>query len=259
MIKKLSLLLGLVAALPASSFAWVGGPFDGGDFNALLDDRGIYQAAFRFENGSGYTQFGVNVDLGSATVGGGGSQNQTNASVGSNTNRTIVYYKGLTYFGNATGIVDHQSRTVNGFGNASSFSTLSSSSSSSASDGSVTSLQSSSSITYNNGLDNTANVAWEAKITSTHPELRFEGKGELTVLTGSPYVFTVIDYTIENTIQTQINEVRIDAITVEIDRVITETFSQEPNIEVVYTPENVQSETIPMTVYGSRKFFLSNR
>jgi len=218
MFKKLSLLLGLVAALPASSFAWVGGPFDGGDFGQLMDDRGIYQTAFRFRNGSGYSQFGVNVDLapqvtGDATGQVGGS------SLGSNLNRSILYFRGVAYFGNATGMVDHDSRSVTGFGNCSSWVAIESSSDSDSGSVSVTD-----SIVYNSGLDNTANYYFEADITSSHPELRYSGKGELSVLTSNL------------------------------------TFSSNDG-ELVIQPfnpqEDIDREKVKMIVFGARKFFLT--
>lgn len=49
----------IVAAFVAapSAQAWVGGPFDSGDYNILHERGGVYQAVFSFRNGSGFSQF----------------------------------------------------------------------------------------------------------------------------------------------------------------------------------------------------------
>lgn len=253
MIKKISLLLGLIAALPVSSFAWVGGPFDGGDYNQLLDDRGIYQAAFRMQNGSGFMQFGVNVDLGPSvsTQNTGGGNSSLSTSIGSYLNRSIVYYKGVIFFGNATGMVDHPARKVRGFTNAQSEVTLSASTSGSDGDLSATNA-----IAVN-GLGLVANVAFEADITSTHPELRFSGKGELVVI--NPSAQQVIYQAILSAIN---NYQPADGET--IDQQITNLLNalkgddlknNVPTASATYEA----SEIVPLTVYGQRKYFLARR
>src|SRR5436190_3375234 len=61
--KRFSLILAsLVLVFGAKASAFSGGPFDNGDFSNLLDASGIYQVALRFSNGSGFAQFGNNVD-----------------------------------------------------------------------------------------------------------------------------------------------------------------------------------------------------
>ncbi|TLD71977.1 hypothetical protein FEM03_04435 [Phragmitibacter flavus] len=250
MIKKISLLLGLIAALPASSFAWVGGPFDGGTHGQLLDDRGIYQAAFRMKNGSGFMQFGVNVDLGpSINTATTGSSTALSTTIGSYLNRSIVYYKGVTFFGNATGFVDHATRSVSGFTNAQSEVTLSASTT--GDDGDLSATNS----IVSNGLGLTANIAWTADITSTHPELTFEGTGELVIINPSAeqviyqgIVSIIEDYTpppnssLGDLIGDLVNQLGTlqDAV---------------PSADGVYQ----NSEKVDITVYGARKFFLTRR
>jgi hypothetical protein len=184
MIKKISLLLGLIAALPASSFAWVGGPFSNGDFSESLDDNGIYQASFTFKNGSGYAQWATNAALSGQSRGGGGTSN------GSVVNRSVVYSKGITYFGMATGISDLDKGYVYGNTNGSS-----DAQSNTQGAGNTTTINlnigggggsgassGSAGVVANGGRNFIANSQFTAKVTSSHPILRFRGTGEISFL-----------------------------------------------------------------------------
>lgn len=255
MIKKISLLFALVAVLPASSFAWVGGPFDGGDYNQLQDDSGVYQAAFRMRNGSGFSQFGVNVDLGpSISSSSTGGNNSLSTTIGSYLNRTVVYYKGVTYFGNATGFVDHTKKEVQGFANGNSDVSLSASSSGGDSDLSATST-----ITYNGGINFSINVAWKAKITSTHPELRFSGEGELSVVNPS---LSQVAYAALTNLITNYTPPENTPLGIQITQLVAAIGILADSAEdVLPTTDGIydNAETVKISVYGQRKFFLTRR
>jgi hypothetical protein len=108
--KKIFLFIQLVAlssALPA--FALVGGPFDNGSYSILDERNGFYEAAYSFTNGSGYSQWtadnlqGAFASQGSVTANIGTGSLVTSSGSTNNGNRTVLYYKGVTYFGSAMG------------------------------------------------------------------------------------------------------------------------------------------------------------
>lgn len=180
---SITTLLVAFAATP-KIHAEVGGPFDNGEYSKSLTSSGIYQATFTFPNGSGMASFTEGNAFGaSATAGGGGGG--ASASASSNTfkpdNRSLFYYKGVTYFGTATGVVDVQSKRVTGFTNGSSdlSSTASAGAASTFTSGGVTSTAA---IGANAGIGFTANSNFTAKITSDHPTIRFKGTGEISFM-----------------------------------------------------------------------------
>jgi hypothetical protein len=178
MIKKISLLLGLIAAVPASSFAWVGGPFSNGDFSESLDDNGVYQASFTFKNGSGYAQWATNASL----IAGA-------ANRGTTVNRSVVYSKGVTYFGMATGISDLDKGYVYGHTNGSSDTGTTGGQGGGGTPGGGTSTTG---VVSNGGRNFVANSQFTAKVTSSHPILRFRGTGEISFI-GADATETISD------------------------------------------------------------------
>jgi hypothetical protein len=164
--------LALVAAPQAH--ALVGGPFDNGDFSTLLDEGGIYQASFRFKNGSGMAQFGTNVSMDTFEVNGGG----TNLSV---LNRSMFYYKGVTFLGTATGTVDHLRKRITGFTNGDT-DVVTTGTTAAGSSNNQTVTPATTTLLSNNGVGLSSSSHWDAKITKSHPVLRFTGTGELTVI-----------------------------------------------------------------------------
>lgn len=153
-----------LVAVPQAQ-AWVGGPFDSGDYNILHEREGVYQATMTYKNGSGFCQFAQDNALGAQSTGGTPS-----LSVFSLENRSLLYYKGLTYAGTCTGVVDFEARKVFATTNGTTFLATSVT----GGGGSATNDP-----IVNNGLaDGYANSTFTAKITSTNPLLRFSGKGE---------------------------------------------------------------------------------
>lgn len=175
--------MALVAAPQAH--ALVGGPFDNGDYSATFDNSGIYQASFRFKNGSGFAQFGTNVSIQpyiDPTAGGGTTVPNTAYSV---LNRSVFYYKGLTFLGTATGTVDHERKQITGFTNGNSDVTSSATTSTSSFFFQNSTTSASNSLLNNGSVGMPCNSQWHAKITTSKPILRFSGEGELTVINPS--------------------------------------------------------------------------
>ena len=154
--------------------AMVGGPFDNGDYSILLEEGGTYQATFTFRNGSGMALF---TEDNSFEVG-----NNTNVTgMFALHNRSIFYYKGLTYAGTATGVVDFGAKLITGFTNGNSeFATTTGVAVNP--QGTVFGSARPSEIVHNANTGFVANSTFTAKITCTEPTLRFSGKGEVTFM-----------------------------------------------------------------------------
>lgn len=161
---KFTLFFAVLSALPLSSHAMVGGPFDGNDYSQAFDDVGVYQTAMRFKNGSGFSQFNNATDLVRQTT--------NPVTRGSYLNRSVVYVNGVVYIGSATGIVDHEAKLVMGYTNGDSSATTAVSSAQ---------LVSANFVASQTG-GGTANSEFTAKINCIAPELRYSGTGEITVL-----------------------------------------------------------------------------
>ena len=189
--KKISLFIqiaALTAGLPA--FALTGGPFDNGSYGILDERNGFYESAFSFSNGSGYSVWTADNLQGALSTGGtvtpnigAGSLINSSGST-NNANRTVIYYKGVTYFGSAMGQVDTTARTIQGFANATSdFSTAQTTQTANTSFfASNTSTAFSTNTVVSSGRSYTANLNWTGKITATSPQLRFSGTGELAII-----------------------------------------------------------------------------
>lgn len=176
-----SLVIGL-SAMSSSAFALVGGPFDNGFHGGALDSaNAIYQANFSMLNGTGFCYFSPEAiisNIGSATAA------TTFDNRGSMKNRSVVYYKGVTYVGSAFGSVDAETRHVEAEMNGTSELTLTVTNTTQQS-GFFTSSQSSSSVQGTVVASNRGfafNGAFTAQIYRTAPTLRFKGNGELLFL-----------------------------------------------------------------------------
>ncbi len=173
-----SLVIGM-SALSGQAFAWVGGPFDNGFHSAALEQNSIYQATLSFKNGSGFCYFQPNASVVPENTG-----TTTYATRGASNNRSVLYYKGITYFGNCFGFVDGEARFIQANFNASSEASTETSSISGGTSATQTTLNPSvySNITAS-GKSFTANGAFVGKISQTAPSLRFHGQGEISFLT----------------------------------------------------------------------------
>lgn len=237
--KLFSVLAGLALLSGSQAFAWVGGPFDGGNHSATLDNEGIYQATFRMKNGTGFAQFGTNVDLFANTDSSAGTTT-SQLTLGSYLNRSLIYYKGITYFGSASGIVDHHSRRVDGITNG--YTEAASESTSDSSSGTVTASQT---IIYNGGRNLSANSTWTAKIYQTYPELRFHGTGEFTALPQDLYALlqSLAISIVENSDNASLDDIE----------------DLGTYLEQLQAQPAGEATTEKMTVFGARKFFLGRR
>ncbi|CAN5891074.1 hypothetical protein BH11VER1_BH11VER1_00730 [soil metagenome] len=169
-----TLLVAFVATPKAQ--AEVGGPFDNGDFNIILEREGVYQATFSFSNGSGMAMFAQDNSFEAATA-------STVAGQFALHNRSVFYYKGVTYYGTCTGIIDVSAKRVTGFTNGNSDYGAASVSV----DAQAGVSGSRASIGSNGQAGFIANSQFNAKITSTAPILRFKGKGEISFM-GVPQI-----------------------------------------------------------------------
>jgi len=201
--KKILSIIALSGLLGSTDvLAIAGGPFDNGDAGGLLLERaGFYQCTFRFNNGTGYGVFTPDAQLsggfiGAVGGGGGGGGQQAAYSAGNmftnnsfdlnrNANRSVFYYKGVTYVGGCFGMPDLEARVITGTANATSdppafiAQTATNSTGGLFAGGGNTTNQT---ITVINNTSYIVNAGWEAKITRLRPTLRFKGKGQLAVV-----------------------------------------------------------------------------
>lgn len=203
MMKKIFLTIASVALMSNSNvWALAGGPFDNGDPGGILLERGgFYQCQFSFKNGNGYGLFTPDSYLGgnlpnANQTGASSSQqigifnrgslytpNSGGSSLGHNANRSVFYFKGVTYVGGCFGFVDTENRDVQGTCNASSNEQITQQTLSQNTGGLINASQTAttSQPLVINAEGNILNVGWTGKITDTRPNLRFRGKGEMTV------------------------------------------------------------------------------
>jgi hypothetical protein len=202
MMKKIFLTIASVA-LMSNSNVWAvgGGPFDNGETGGLLMERGgFYQCQFSFRNGNGYGIFtpdsylGGNPPNANQSLGGSSQQigvfnrgtlytpNSGNA-FGHNANRSVFYFKGVTYVGGCFGFVDMHSRQVQGTCNGSSNETITQQTLSQNNGGLINASQTATTQQplVINSVGNILNVGWTGKVIDQRPNLRFRGKGEITV------------------------------------------------------------------------------
>ncbi|MEM8954783.1 MAG: hypothetical protein AAGD22_11580 [Verrucomicrobiota bacterium] len=146
--KKIALFALLVFgfSLP-SAMAWVGGPWSNNGFSPGAE-TGTYQAVATMSNGSGIMRFEVT--------------NQPSLSINENT--SLWWYRGATYVGNTSAVVDLTSRIVTGINTASTL------------DQGVIEDQAAVIDTAGKNVEHlTAN--WHAKIRTVAPQIRFDGQG----------------------------------------------------------------------------------
>lgn len=209
MMKKIFLTIASVALMSNSNvWALTGGPFDNGDPGGLLMERGgFYQCQFSFKNGNGYGIFtpdsylGGNLpnanqtgtsstqQLGVFDRGSLYTQNTGPSALSHNANRSVFYYKGVTYVGGCFGFTDIAAREIQGSCNASSNEQVTQGTLAQSGGGAFGGGAQGLATTQQSIVINTAgfvlNAGWTGKITSTRPNLRFRGKGELTVVSPS--------------------------------------------------------------------------
>lgn len=253
---KFTLFFAALFALPLSGYALTGGPFDNNDYSAGLDNAGIYQTAIRFKNGSGFSQWGNNVSLTQPAV-----SAATPAAKGSYLNRSVIYCNGLTYFGMATGMVDHTANTVMGYTNGTR-------------DGTATSGTGNPVVTNANA--STANTQWKAKITTTAPQLRYSGKGEITILEAKPANATTVTGLLQTALADALTAINAGSLSVDPNAGPAETTQQmisfqqkllRAQLQAVkaFTPSLSDTSSGdngfagPITVYGARIFFIGAR
>ena len=179
----LSLALGF-SAMTTPASAWVGGPFDNGFHSAANESNSVYQAVLTMLNGSGYCYFtpdAVFSNVGASNNGGNTSQFDNRGSL---RNRSVIYYKGVTYVGSALGMVDGEARYLQCSMNGTSELGLQVTNTSQQQNLFSASQQSTSvsSTIVNSNRSFTFNGNFQAKIYQTAPSLRFKGKGELIFL-----------------------------------------------------------------------------
>ncbi len=98
--KKISAIFTILSMFMTQAFAWVGGPFGNNTLDGL--DGGIFQYIVRGTNVSGMSRF---------------SQN-TSSGYNSQFGDSVLYYNGITYYGESYGFVDFASGQVDGIINA---------------------------------------------------------------------------------------------------------------------------------------------
>lgn len=203
MMKKIFLTIASVALMSNSNvWALAGGPFDNGDPGGLLMERGgFYQCQFSFRNGNGYGIFTPDSYLGgnlpNSNNTGASSSQQTgvfnrgslytpgnaNNPLQHNANRSVFYFRGVSYVGGCFGFVDNHSKEVQGVCNASSNEEITQQTLSQNTGGLINASQSTETeqpLVINSRL-NVLNVGWIGKVISSRHVLRFRGRGELTV------------------------------------------------------------------------------
>jgi hypothetical protein len=162
--KKFGAYLSLLGLLfQTSSQAWVGGPYSNNTYDGF--DGGIFSGTIRGTACSGIFKFST--DGGDAYVSPFGD--------------SIVYYKGLAYYGECFGQVDFDAKRVSGYTNGSNVGANQNDPSA----GPLSSSVFGNGFPVQNGLGNgvksaTANSYWNGKITKSKQTLRFKAKGEMS-------------------------------------------------------------------------------
>lgn len=245
--KRFSILIAALSlGLGTHASAWTGGPFDNGDYSVLLERGGVYQATFSFRNGSGMALFNENNSFEPASA-------TSVTGMFSINNRSVFYYKGITYFGVATGIVDVDARRVTGFTNGNSDYAATTP----ATPGTATGAARPTNIGYNSNLSYTANSTFNAKITSTRPVMRFRGSGTVS-FTGVP-----TDDDLSTALNGALGTATTDILADLVAGTITQAQAEAQINQIIgvlgatsnpSTPQSFQ-ESARMRVYGSRRFF----
>ena len=174
--KQFTALLTIFAMFSSQAFAWVGGPYSNNTFDGF--DGGIFQYTFRGNNVSGLARFTQN----------------TSSSYNSEFGDSVVYYNGVTYYGESYGFVDFVSGFVDGMVNATAAGTDLNNPAAVLRTANGTSWGVFNGVRYGTGNPlfgpyspggpeasyMTANDSWTGKLTRKHPVPRFSGSGEMT-------------------------------------------------------------------------------
>jgi hypothetical protein len=269
--KRFSLILAsLVLLLGGKASAFVGGPFDNGDFSSLLDNSGVYQVAFRFSNGSGFAQFGNNVDTTTFSAQTGGAATTITATF-SVLNRSMFYYKGVSYLGTCYGMVDHERKFVQGVtnGNSDQLTTtaLNPLPSTGGNPGAV--VNATQTLNSNGNIGLTCNSEFVCKITKSYPVLRFNGTGEVTIINPSQgaTIYSELAAGLTSLVSptsvtpplnnpTQPSSAAIQAYSAAVIALLNASSSSE-----AISAEQIRktSDRVKMFAFGSRVFFVSRR
>lgn len=283
MMKKIFLTIASVA-LMSNSNVWAigGGPFDNGETGGILMERGgFYQCQFSFRNGNGYGIFtpdsylGGNPPNANQSLGGSSQQigvfnrgtlytpNSGNA-FGHNANRSVFYCKGVTYVGGCFGFVDMHSRSVQGVCNGSSNETITQQTLSQNNGGLINASQTATTQQplVINAEGNILNLGWTGKVIDQRPNLRFRGKGELSVVgtgrdvkqlatTAYTGLLDAIAQSLAN-IDTVVGVDVFDQATDAINQALgnLNTLLKDPTFDSTTPPE-----VFPVRVTGNRRFF----
>lgn len=190
--KKFFLMLQLAALSAGSSaFALTGGPFENSDAGILQERGGFYQSAFSYRNGNGYAIWTPDAPWYADGSSGADFRRTTlitpatsRSFTDHSANRSVFYYKGVTYVGGAWGELDLDAREIQGVCNAvSEFGVTSTTQTTSANIVSFSqSIGTTSATVVENNRGYVANLGWTGKIYDRSPILRFRGKGELFIL-----------------------------------------------------------------------------
>jgi hypothetical protein len=277
MMKKIFLTIASVALMSNSNvLAFAGGPFDNGDPGGLLMERGgFYQCQFSFRNGNGYGIFtpdsylGGNLPNANQTTGGSSQQigifnrgslytpNSGGSALGHNANRSVFYYKGITYVGGCFGFVDTDAREIQGAANASSNETLTQQTLSQNTGGLINASQTAQTqqpIVINKS-GNVLNVGWTGKITATRPIFRFRGKGEMTVDTGERTIEQYAINAYSGLLDAIVNSANNEDFSPTAASAAVADILNDLNGYLGSNEAEVELEKIPVRVTGSRRFF----
>ncbi|MBL9116328.1 MAG: hypothetical protein JNJ83_15080 [Verrucomicrobiaceae bacterium] len=171
----------------STSHALSGGPFDNGFGSAGLEDGAVYQAVLSYRNGNGFCYFHPEANIVGENL---ASPLAFNAR-GSLQNRSVLYYKGITYVGSAIGMTDPDTRyiqcTINATSDLANTGVQQQQNNQNAIGGAAGGATQTASTnvglaitTSNRGF--MVNGNWEAMMRKMSPTRRFIGEGELVFL-----------------------------------------------------------------------------
>jgi len=200
--KKLIAILTLVSMQTTPALAWVGGPWSGNTYDNKV--TGLFGGSITMKNGSGIFRF-------SATE---------TAQMGA-FNSSMIYYKGVTFFGSCQANIDFEAKTVDGMTNGSAFNRNPGPAQNRTSpiadnnpnfqpgttgantsytiplvpnivDGEPTPSTFTLTNVGSSGPVGIANTSWSGRLTRTAPNVRFKAKGEANFLGPQPIVQRII-------------------------------------------------------------------
>ncbi len=174
--KQITALLTLFAMFAGQAFAWTGGPYSNNTYDGF--DSGIFQYTFRGNNVSGMARFTQN----------------TSSSYNSEFGDSVMYYNGITYYGESYGFVDFVSGNVDGIINCTAAGTDLNNPAAVLRTSNGTSWGVFNGVRFGTGNPlfgpyspggpeatyMTANGTWTGKLTRKYPVPRFSGAGEMT-------------------------------------------------------------------------------